>query len=57
MKIWKWICFILICTDTISYVTRWANKVDNVGTLIGLMTGIVARVCALYGTAAYWVFA
>lgn len=55
MKIWKLICFMLLCSDTISYITRWVNKVDNVATLIGLMAGIVARVCALYGATA-WVF-
>ena len=52
----KWICFILVCLDTVSYIVSQAIKLDGVARLIGLCLGIAARVYVLYGTAAYWLF-
>ena len=57
MKVWKWFCFILACFDTVGYIISQAEKIDNVAKLLGLMTGIVARVSLLYGTATCWVLA
>ena len=55
MKIWKWLCFILLCVDTVKYIVSHTEDVDSVAVLLGLMTGIAARGCALYGTVTYWV--
>ena len=55
MKVWKWFCFILICSDTVKYIITHAKNVDSVAGILGLMTGITARGCALYGTVTYWV--
>lgn len=57
MKVWKWFCFILCCADVVSYIIKQADRIDNVAGMIGLMTGIVARVGLLYGAAIYWVLA
>jgi hypothetical protein len=57
MKVWKWFCFILACFDTVGYIISQAEKIDNVAKLLGLMTGIVARVSLLYGAATCWVLA
>ena len=55
--LWKWFCFILICADTVSYIISHAERVENVAGSLGLMTGIAARGCALYGLVTYWVLA
>ena len=57
MKAWKWFCFILICADAVTYIIRKADEIENVAMLFGFMTGIIARACALYGTATYWLLA
>jgi hypothetical protein len=57
MKVWKWFCFILICADTVSYIINKSKEVENVAGLMGLMTGITARGCALYGLVTYWLLA
>lgn len=57
MTAWKWFCFILICADTVTYIIRQADNIDSVGMLIGFITGIIARACALYGTVTCWVLA
>jgi len=57
MTVLKWICFILVCLDTISYIVEQANKLDGIARLIGLLLGIAARVYVLYGAAAYWLMA
>ena len=54
MIVLKWICFILVCLDTVSYIVEKANELDSVAKLIGLLLGIAARVYVLYGAAAYW---
>lgn len=53
MMILKWFCFILLCLDTVKYII----DMSKIGAPIGLCLGIAARVYALYGTAAYWLFA
>lgn len=53
----KWICFIIVCLDTVSYVMEFGNKEKRgrgLGVLIGMICGITARVFVLYGTATTW---
>lgn len=57
----KWICFILVCLDTLSYIFQGADKMQNekrasskLGRFIGLCVGIAARVYVLCGTATCW---
>lgn len=64
MIVLKWICFILVCLDTLSYIIEKTEKMkeeykpsDRAGTFIGLCLGIAARVYVLYGAAAYWLLA
>ena len=64
MIVLKWICFILVCLDTVGYIIEQADKIRNeyessgkIGGLIGLCLGIAARVYVLYGAAAYWLLA
>ena len=57
MIVLKWICFILVCLDTVRYIVEQANKLDGVAQFIGLCLGIASRVYVLYGAAAYWLFA
>lgn len=57
MIVLKWICFILVCLDTVSYIVQQANKLDGAARLIGLLLGIAARVFVLYGAASCWLFA
>lgn len=64
MKVLNWICFILVCLDTLSYILEQADKINNTSELssrvakfMGLLTGIAARVYVLYNAAAYWLFA
>lgn len=56
MIVLKWICFILVCLDTISYIVNQGKKTDCISKLIGLCLGTAARVYVLYGAAAYWLF-
>lgn len=57
MIVIKWICFILVCLDTVGYILEQAEKIDGGSRLIGLLLGIAARVYVLYGAAAYWLLA
>ena len=64
MIVLKWICFILVCLDTVSYIIEQADRMNSehkpstkVGRLVGLCLGIAARVYVLYGAAAYWLLA
>ena len=57
MMVLKWICFILVCLDTVSYIVEQANNLDGVASFMGLYFGIAARVYVLYGAAAYWLLA
>lgn len=62
MMVLKWICFILVCLDTVGYIIEQADRIRNeyeskVGRFIGLCLGIAARVYVLYGAAAYWLLA
>lgn len=55
MIILKWICFILVCFDNVTYIITKANsKSKGLAFLIGLLLGIAARVFVLYGTATCW---
>ena len=54
MAVLKWICFILVCLDTVGYIIEKVENMDSVGHLIGLLIGIACRVFVLYGTATCW---
>lgn len=57
MIVLKWICFILVCLDVVTYIIKQGKEMDGIGNFIGLCLGIAARVYVLYGTAAYWLLA
>lgn len=50
----KWICFILVCLDVVSYIAYQVNEMDGAIRFIGLCIGLAARVYVLYNTATYW---
>lgn len=54
MIILKWICFILVCLDTVSYIMGKKDDIKSVASLIGLCLGIAARVFVLYGVVTCW---
>lgn len=54
MMILKWICFILVCLDVVSYIAYQVNEMDGAIRFIGLCIGLAARVYVLYNTATYW---
>ena len=61
MMILKWICFILVCLDTVGYVVDAAKRIDlenntsgKLGKFIGMCIGIAARVYVLYGAGTCW---
>lgn len=61
MKFLKWVCFILVCLDTLSYILHQADNIKNenktsgkVAKFLGLCTGIAARVFVLCGAATGW---
>lgn len=61
MKVLKWICFILVCLDVLSYIIEEADKVkiasnksSAVGKFVGMCVGVAARVFVLCGTATEW---
>lgn len=59
MAVLKWICFIIVFFDFVSYVvdkakTECDSKAGRVGTFIGMSIGIAARIFVLYGTATCW---
>ena len=60
----KWICFLLVCLDTVNYIINGADKIkeeyrtsSKIGRFIGLCTGIAARVYVLYGAGTCWLSA
>ena len=62
MVVLKWICFLLVCLDTVGYIIEQADRIRNessgkVARFVGLLLGIAARVYVLYGAAAYWLLA
>jgi hypothetical protein len=64
MKFLKWICFILVCLDTLSYILNQADNIKNenkasskIAKFLGLCSGIAARVFVLCGTATCWLLA
>ena len=57
----KWICFLLVCLDTVAYVITSAKRIEledktsgKFGRFIGMCAGIVAIVYVLYGTGTCW---
>lgn len=56
MQILKWICFIIVCLDTVSYIMEFGagKRKGGLGSLIGMMGGIGARCFVLYGTLTCW---
>lgn len=61
MQILKWLCFILVCLDVLfSYFLekavgiRLEKNSKKLGSLIGLLLGMAARIFVLYGTATCW---
>lgn len=57
MIVLKWFCFILVCLDVLSYIIDKATQIKSFAGMLGLITGIAARVYVLYGAAAYLLFA
>lgn len=64
MTILKWICFIIFCTDAISYIIETSDRIKShtkttkqIGGLVGLFIGVAARVIVLYGAATCWLMA
>ncbi len=60
----NWICFILVCLDTVSYIIEQGIKIaetkdtaTSVAKFIGLCIGIACRVYILYNTVNYWLLA
>lgn len=52
----KWICFLIVCLDSISYVLEFGEGKHGKGfsVVIGLVFGVIARVIVLYGTVTTW---
>ena len=54
MEFLKWICFLLVCGDTLGYILQKANKLNEWETVIGLCIGTAMRCFVLYGTLTCW---
>lgn len=64
MKFLKWVCFITVCFDVLSYILNTADNIRNenktsskIAKFLGLCSGIAARVFVLCGTATCWLLA
>lgn len=55
--IWKWICYIVICSDVLSYIIKRARSIENFAMVLGFAIGIIIRLCVLYNLATCWLFA
>ena len=55
--VWKWFCFIIICSDVLGYIIEKAKTIHGFAMLIGFATGIIARVYVLYGVLTCWLLA
>lgn len=55
MIVLKWICFLIVCSDTVAYIMQKSN-ISDIG-IIGVFIGILARVYVLYNTITYWLLA
>lgn len=55
MRFFKWFGFLLLCTDTISYMCEKLEErdMDPISVLI-VISGIILRINVLYGAATYW---
>lgn len=56
MQILKWVCFIIVCLDTVGYIIEFGTgkRKGGFGSLIGMLGGIAARCFVLYGTLTCW---
>lgn len=61
MVVLKWICFIVVCLDTLSYILERHDIIKSqqelstkIAKFIGLLVGIAARVYVLCGAATGW---
>ena len=54
MNIIKWMCFIIVCSDTLNYILECAEERTSI---VGVFVGIAIRVYVLYNTATYWLLA
>lgn len=54
MEIIKWICFIFVCLDCAVGVVERSSTIRNIGGIVGILLGIIARAFVLYGTATCW---
>lgn len=54
MIILKWFSFIVLFSDFVGYIIEKAREVENVGSLIGFILGILCRAFVLYGTLTCW---
>ena len=53
----KWICFIVVCLDSIAYIIDHTKSEEpkKFSQLLGLLVGIAMRVYLLYGTYTCWI--
>lgn len=54
LVILKWICFLIVCIDTVAYIVSKTDKLNDGTVVVGLLIGIAMRVFVLYGTATCW---
>ena len=54
MTVLKWFSFALIFLDFMGYIIEKAREIDNIGGVLGLITGILCRSFVLYGTVTCW---
>lgn len=56
MQIFKWICFIIVCLDTVAYIMEFGTGKRKKGfaSFVGMLGGIGARCFVLYGTLTCW---
>lgn len=56
MIVIKWISFILVCLDTLSYMIDGTKK-EGTASFVGLCIGSAARAYVLCNTVIYWLLA
>jgi hypothetical protein len=61
MKVLKWICFIICCTDIVGYIITQGKNIEKeirmsgkLARLVGLLVGVAARVFVLCGAVTNW---
>lgn len=52
----KWICFIFLCSDSLSYFFQAIadERINKNSYFLGFVLGVIGRLYALYGTYNYW---